>query len=311
MSTAMRRVLANPSVTPLLVVTLVVTGLFLWYHLGRDAWRDWQRDRAIAEAARWSPEPWGLTADEFPGHDATALPVDTSRMTTRRQPGWSVSAVMHDPLGPLFAGDLAGVRFATTGDRVLPWTDREDGLYPVDATSGVDVDGVQVITFVTVSPDGPYTLADQGSTVWQLQYEAESAAEHGLHDDSLVWNPGGTVRSVQYVGRLPDPAERYRIELDELGPVGLTTQQRGADGEEFRTTSLATVAEGALVSVGVLVPDGVDLPADLEPAVLLERLADEVRADPPSFPATDGTTSGAQAESRTTREVGSVIAAGS
>ncbi|MFI2105305.1 hypothetical protein ACH436_18585 [Isoptericola sp. NPDC019693] len=306
MSTPMRRVLANPSVTPLLVFALVVTGLFLWFHLGKDAWESWRHDREIARAAHWSPEPWGLTADEFLGHDATALPVDTALMTTTRQPGWSVSAVMHDPLGPLFASGLAGERFATSNDSLDPWTYRHDGPYPTDATSGVDVDGVQVITFVTVSPDGPYTLADEGSTVRQLQYEAETAAEHGLRDDSLVWNPDGTVRSVEYVGRRPDPAERYSIALDELGPFGVTTHQRGADGREFRTTSLATVAGGAFVAVGVLVPDGVDLPADLEPAELLERLADEVRADPPSFPATDGATSVAQAEPRTTREVGSV-----
>ncbi|MEU2200368.1 hypothetical protein [Isoptericola sp. NPDC019482] len=321
MSTAMRRVFANPSVTPLLVLTLVVTGLFLWHHLGRDAWRDWQRDRAIAEAAHWSPEPWGLTADEFPGHDAAALPVDTSRMTTMRQPGWSVSAVMYDPLGPLFAGDFAGIQFTTTSDGVLPWRYRADGPYPRDATSGVDVDGVQVITFVTVSPYGPYTSTDQGAKVWRLQYEAEVAADHGLDDHSPVWTADGTVRSVEYVGRRLTRDERYSLELDDLGPFGLTTHQRGTDGKEFRTTSLATVAEGAFVAVGVLVPEGVRLPADLEPAALLERLADEVRADPPSFPATDGTTSDgttsgratsvAQAESRTTREVGSVMAAGS
>ncbi|MFC7877205.1 hypothetical protein [Isoptericola sp. NPDC057391] len=311
MRSTTRLVLANPSVTPLLVVSLVVTGLFLWFHLGRDAWREWRHDRAIAEAAHWSPDPWGLTADEFPGHDATALPVDTSRMMMMRQPGWSVSAVMYDALGPLFAGDFAGLQFTTTSDGLLPWRYREDGPYPLDATSGVDVGGVQVITFVTVSPYGPYTLADEGATVWELQQEAERAAEHGLDDDSLVWVPDGTVRSVEYVGRRPAPAERYDIELDELGPFGLATHQRSEDGAEFRTTSLATVAEGALVSVGVLVPDGMDLPADLEPEVLLEQLVDEVRADPPTFPA-DGTASDtAQADSRTTREVGSVMASGS
>lgn len=316
MSAAMRRVFANPSVTPLLVFSLVVTGLFLWHHLGRDAWRDWQRDRAIAEAAHWSPEPWGLTADEFPGHDATALPVDTSRMTTIRQPGWSVSAVMYDALGPLFAGDFAGVRLATTSDGWLPWRYREHGPYPRDATSGVDVDGVQVVTFVTVSPYGPYALGDRAATVWELRHEAETAAEHGLRDDSWVWVPDGTVRSVEYVGRRPTRDDRYSLELDDLGPFGLTTHQRGTDGQEFRTTSLATVAAGAFVAVGVLVPEGVGLPADLQPEVLLGRLADEVRANPPSFLVTEGTTSDgptsvAQAESRTTSEVGSVMAAGS
>lgn len=311
MSAAMRRIFANPSVTPLLAVTLVVTGLFLWHHLGRDAWRDWQRDRAIAEAAHWSPEPWGLTADEFPGHDATVLPVDMSRMTTMRQPGWSVSAVMYDPLGPLFSGDFAGIQFTTTSDGVIPWRYRAEGPYPRDATSGVDVDGVQVITFVTVSPYGPYTSADQGATVWRLRSEAETTADHGLDDHSPVWTADGTVRSVEYVGRRPTRDERYSLELDDLGPFGLITHQRGAGGHEFRTTSLATVAAGAFVAVGVLVPEGVQLPADLQPEVLLGRLADEVRADPPSFLTTDGTTAVAQAESRTTREVGSVMAAGS
>lgn len=313
MSTPMRRVFANPSVTPLLVVTLVVTGLFLWHHLGRDAWRDWQRDRAIADAAHWSPEPWGLTVDEFPGHDAAALPVDTTRMTTARQPGWSVAASSYDALGPLFAGTIGYYEFGFTGDG----TDGVIEAYPTDATSGLDVDGVQVVTFVTVSPYGPYGSYASGarhSPVTQLRYEASIVSDTMFRRPSLSWNPSGTVQSAGFVGRRLTEKEYFALTRDDLsaaGPFGVTTHQRGADGREFRTTSLATVAEGAFVAVGVLVPDGVELPADLEPAVLLERLADEVRADPPSFPATDGTTWDAQADSRTTREVGSVMAAGS
>jgi hypothetical protein len=285
MRTAMRRVFANPSVTPLLIFSLVVTGLFLWHHLGREAWQDWRQDRAIARAAHWSPEPWGLTADEFPGLDAAELPVDISRMTTVRQPGWSVSAVTYGALGPLFAGTTGADEFGFASDG----TDGVVEAYPTDATSGVDVDGVQVVTFVTVSPFGPYASEGRASPVTQLRYEASVVSDATFRRHSPVWNPAGTVLSAEFVGRELTEREYFELtkhDLGAVGPFGITTHQRGADGREFRTTSLATVAEGALVSVGVLVPDGEELPADLEPAVLLERLADEVRADPP----THGTT---------------------
>jgi len=288
MSPAMRRVFANPSVTPLLVFCLVVTGLFLWYHFGREPWREWRLDREIARAAHWSPEPWGLTADEFPGHDAAELPVGTQLMTRDRQADWSVSAIAHEALGPLFAGDTGYEEFGYTSHLTV----EEVGAYPTDATSGVVVDDVQVVTFVSVSPYGPYgpSAADERfSPVKQLRYEAS------LHPDawsrrSLVWRPEGTVLSAEFVGRQLTELEYFdltREDLSAAGPFGITTHQRDPDGAEFRTTSLATVAEGAFLAVGVLVPDGVEPPADLEPEVLLERLADEVRADPPPHTTTD------------------------
>ncbi|MEL7977651.1 hypothetical protein AAG589_17430 [Isoptericola sp. F-RaC21] len=316
MSTVLRRVFANPQVTPGLLIALLAVGTYAWFAWGKalvaDLRNDWQIDRAM----HWTPEPWALTADEFPGHDAVELTVDRAFVSRWHKPDWALEASMVPGLDLLFY---------TTGPVGTEGDWRDDGTFSydrrtTDAVAGTRVDGVDVLTYVS-APEGPSYATPQGAALpWALRDTALDAPVRLLDTEYPVYaDPFAdeTLLSVAYVGHRPSEQERFedRAEaFDAGGPgyFGLVAHHRDAAGVERTTTTVAAVVEGALVVVGVVVPDGAEPSPDLEPALLLERLSAEVRADPPSYPEPErGELLVAQADSRTTREVGSVIAAGS
>ena len=316
MSTVLKRVFANPQVTPGVVISLLAVGAFAWFSGGRalaeDLWTDWQIDRA----QRWTPEPWALTADDFPGHDAEELPADRSSVTLTDKPGWTLEPTRVAGLDLLFYATGPVGTFGEWRDGEFTYEERA-----TDAVAGSRVDGVDVLTYVS-APEGPsYATPEGAKTPGSLRHDAIEAPLD-LYDRE--WPrvdhdpfPDEDLLSVAYVGHRPSWQERFEsrgqaFDVGEPGYFGLVAHHRDAAGVGRTTTTIATVVEGALVVVGVVVPDGTNTSADLEPALLLERLADEVRADPPSYPdLDDGKILRAQADSRTTREVGRVIAAGS
>lgn len=294
MSPALRRVLGDPSLVALLVLCLVVAGLLGWYHGGREAWSEawgqWQVDRA----SHWDSERWALTAEDFPGRGAAEIPVDREWLTETGRDRWAVAPSETPGLWPLFFQDRRWERNDDWSDGDAADAARGLDPFPVDASSGLQVDGVQVFAFVDTPDPGSYaseSYAGAAAAPWVWGLLDDALAAPALLDDEYSWyhdwgDDRGRVLSVGYVGTEHSRDEVWErrstaLEDGEPGRFGVTTRQRGEDGEEFRATALATVVAGALVSVGVVVPDGVEPPADLEPELLLERLSDEVRADPP------------------------------
>ncbi|SKC81160.1 hypothetical protein [Krasilnikoviella flava] len=315
MSTVLKRVFANPRVTPGLVIGLLVTGALLWFGGGRALAEDLRSDWQFNRAQRWTPEPWALTADDFPGHDAVELAVEPSAVSRWNTPGWALDASRVPGLDLLF---YASGPVGTQGY----WRDDTFHLRmrTTDALAGSRVDGVDVLTYVS-APDGPsYATLEGARHPEALRRDALEAPQQLFEAEPSKVFPDPfadeELLSVAYVGHQPSEQERFEARdepFDAGGPgyFGLVAHHRDAAGVARRTTTLATVVEGALVVVGVVVPDDVEPSADVEPALLLERLAAEVRAAPPSYPAAEDGGSGIQADSRTTSEVGSVMAAGS
>ncbi len=306
MSTVLKRVFANPRVTPGVIVVLVIAALLIVPRVA-DSVADARAQREFERARHWTPEPWALTATDFGGHDTEEIAVEPGWMTDRRGPGWNVDPLRPTGLAPLFH-DLGwfGTRPGADGQQVMAAT---------DAVAGVRVDDVEVYTYVSVPWGRSYSESQEAADVWYLQEDAARVADY-LVGPKTDWPEPHEILAVGYVGdridllKIPYLNDRP-FDGGDTGYFGVTTLQR-TSGEEYRTTTIATVVEGSLAVVGVVVPDGVEPDADLEPALLLERLAAEVRAAPPSHTAPgEEDDEGAQAPSRTTSGAGNVMAAGS
>ncbi|MFE5336847.1 hypothetical protein ACFQ8E_13105 [Isoptericola sp. NPDC056573] len=308
MSTVLKRVFANPQVTPAVVLVLLLVAL-VTVPRALDAATDRQRQRELEQAQTWIADRWVFTTADFPAHDTAELPVERWWLDRGLAgAGWLVEPVRATGIAPLFHAP-----FALTGG----WSPES-----TSGISGVRVDGVDVYSYVATPPGAGFDTARGSDGVWRLQEEASRVADY-LLDPGSAWEEyrGTELLSVAYVGTPAGPRwyeDHLGEPFDAGGPgyFGVEVHERADDDLAFRTTTIGTVVEGSLAVVGVVVPDGVVPPAELEPALLLERLSQELRSHPPSPTdtvggAVSGTDRGAQADSRTTREVGSVMAAGS
>ncbi|GAB6936863.1 hypothetical protein ACQP60_16040 [Isoptericola variabilis] len=308
MSTLLRRVFANPRVTPGVVIALLLLAMVA-VPRALDAVEQRQAFRELERARTWTADPWTFTPVDFPGRRAATIPVEPRWMVQDYETGWRLGPERATGLAPLFHLYLA----------------RPMSYWFPDETSGVSgvrVDDVEVYSWV-VTPRGPgFDTGDGSSHAWRLQGDASRIAEYQLPAPRR-WaeERDAELMSVGYVGAPTEPAwwtSHLGEPFEPGGPgyFGVTVDERTSDGTSSRTTTLATRVDGSLALVGVVVPEGVTPSDDLEPALLLERLFQGLRAHPPVAPgATDGsqevTRDVAQADSRTTREVGRVIAAGS
>ncbi|CAM3768470.1 hypothetical protein [Isoptericola cucumis] len=277
MSSVLKRVFANPRVTPGVIVVLVIATVLIAPRVA-DAVSDARERRAIELARHWTPKPWALTAADFADHDTEELAVDPGWMTDQRGPGWNVDPFSPDGIAPLF---YDRVQLGTTYD-----DDWELEMDATEAVSGVRVDEVDVYTYVSAPWGRSYSDPEGAFDVWDLQENAARIGQNLVGWKSERPEPH-KVLSAGYIGdRVGARGLSHSFDKPfdggDTGYFGVTTHQRGGDGSQFRTTTIATVVEGSLAVVGVVVPDGVEPSADLEPALLLERLSAEVRADPPS-----------------------------
>lgn len=308
MSTLLKRVFANPQVTPGVVIALLLVAMVA-VPRALDAAADRQRQREIEQARTWTADPWTFTPVDFPGRRATTIPVERRWVIDDYETGWRLEPARATGLAPLFHVYLA----------------QPMGYWSPDATSGVSgvrVDGVEVYSWVVTPRGAGFDTADGSSMAWLLQADAARLAEEQLpYPHQWAEERDAELVSVGDVGAPTEPGwwtSHLGEPFEPGGPgyFGVTVDERTADGTSSRTTTLATRVGGSLALVGVVVPEGVTPSDDLEPALLLERLCQGLRAHPPTPPgATDAspevTREIAQADSRTTREVGRVIAAGS
>ena len=229
---------------------------------------------------RWSPEPWGLTARDFPGRDATEIPMDKEWMRFTGSIPNPGPDIVHPPSLPA----LRWLLLDNTSVGYLSQLDPDGaGTY---ATSGVLVDGVQVFSLV-MAIDGERFDTARADAMRELQHDAQRLTPaHTPGQDGYV--------SGEYLGERTTYTKMVRLNIEdapfELGKPGhfgtRVVEAEDESGKRRLTTAVATVVEGAFVAVGTVVPaEAAPAPApapDLTAPSLLEQLADEVRAHPPT-----------------------------